>query len=475
MRLSTCGIRMNLVLMAALMVLSFGQIARANPVFPACQTGTATSYSGLQCSIGDYSFSFPSLAAGSGFYVYTPGDVAVRYREVTVTPVGDGSAGSPTGFIFSAANWTASDSLSGFADVNITFNVNLDLDPQKFVIDTGAMSLSSTLTNPAGTTYVGGGETFTNNLTSGNIGKLNLTDSDPGTNVTSGQVHLGATNINVNKDIVIVGADEGSIAKLNSLEETFTYTAIPEPGSFLLAGAGIGLLFLLRRRKSIVTLVGVVALMAAISPAVHASPVTCLSISQSYANQPTLQNFMSAGSCAIGDVTFGFGPSSFTESGTAFRIPNPSNITVNIQGLGFQFVLLGIVNAGQNETFSITYTATAASNRIKGFSSSATVSDNGIYSFSGSSAQLKNGATTISSVPFPIGGVGNAFTPVLPKTTLTIVDTMHLSATGAGSYAHVSNLTNDLTVATPEPLTSMLCGAGLLLFGLAFRSRKSKD
>jgi PEP-CTERM motif len=274
---------------------------------------------------------------------------------------------------------------------------------------------------------------------------------------------------------VIVAADEGSIAKLNRIEETFTYMAIPEPGSFLLAGAGFGLLFLLRRRKQgLLMIIGLAVLAAMISPAAHASPINCLSITESHGSHATLQDFMNQGACSVGDVTFGFGPSSFTETGSATRIPSASTITVNVQGMGFQFTFLAIVNGGQSETFGITYTATAATGKVAGFSSGDTVSYNGTHSYSGSSIQLKDGATTLSTVAFPAGGVGSAFAPVLPGTTLTIVDTMHLSATGAGSYAHISNLTNDLTM-TPEPLTSVLCGAGLLVIGLAFRSRKPKD
>ena len=133
---------------------------------------------------------------------------------------------------------------------------------------------------------------------------------------------------------MIAALDTNSSVEVDSLTETFTYTDTPEPGPFLIAGAGLGLLFLLRRRKAVLGLLGAVVLVAVSSNSANASPL-CTTLSGD-----SLAQYEAAGTCTIGNVLFTFNTGSLvinSASGTT-RQPNAAGITVNVSGLGFQFL-----------------------------------------------------------------------------------------------------------------------------------------
>jgi PEP-CTERM motif len=459
-------------------VLALSQAAMAAPL---CTSGTMASYTSKSCMIGNFLFTF-----GANPYQYAQDDTNVPASAVTVTPYGTGTADDPTGFTLSAPGWVASNpDVSGnhAADINVTFDVSLLLPSQYFINGT-SLTLALTIANETGESGVLAGENINNNADSSALGSINLTavgNTDASSLLLGGTALTGtsafqATNVHVNKDLNIVAFDTNSV-QVNSFRETFTYSAVPEPGPFVLTAAGIGLLALLRRRKQILHILGALALVAVISASAHATPV-CTS--------GTLQDYINAGQCTVGGVTFTFTPASYSFSGTgtaptAGGIDVTPTITATFVSLQFTPNAPAPVTVGtQTEQFTLTYTA-KTTEKVTKFAAQDTVSTHGSGTMSGSTAKLKNGASTLSTVTFPNtasgGGAGTpAFGAVLPGTTLTITNVFTLTSTGSGltNNTHLSNFTNTITQ-TPEPLTSALCGAGLLFIGLAFRSRRVKS
>lgn len=466
------------IFLALVFVLAMSRTASAVSL---CTSGTMATYANTTCTIGNFQFSF-----GGTVYIYGPGDVSVPASAVTVTPYGAGTANDPTGFTFSANNWTTTnatgDGLTS-ADINLTFDALL-LAPLPYNISNTALTLNVSIANETGNSGVLAGENVTNNLNSSSLGSIDLTvlgntdasslllDGTP----LSGIDYFKARGVNINKDINLVAFDQNKV-QVNSILETFTYSTVPEPGAFIMTGVGIGLLFLIRRRKQILSTLGLIALITVAGSAAHATPL-CTS--------GTVQDYINAGQCSLGGITFTFTASSYTFSGTG-TAPAASGIAVtpilaNHQ-IGFQFTpnSPAVVTTGtQTEQITLTYTAKAIGEQITSFTAHNTASTHGTGTLAGSKAKLANGATTLSTVTFPNttsgGGVGTpAFASVIPGTLLTITNTFSLSSSGTSlsNNTHLSNFTNTVT-ATPEPVTSMLCGAGLLVVGLAFRSRKTK-
>ena len=460
-------------------VLGLSQAATAAPL---CTSGTMASYTNTSCMIGNYVFTF-----GASPYIFAPDDTNVPASAVTVTPYGTGTANDPTGFTFSASNWIASNpDVAGLhvADINLSFGATLLL-PSPYFIRNTSLTLDLTIANESGQSGVLAGENVNNSVDSSALGSINLTavgNTDAsslllGGTALTGTANFQATSVNVNKDLNIVAFDTNSV-QVNSILETYTYSAVPEPGPFVLTAAGIGLLALIRRRKQVLNILGAAVLVAVVAASAHATPL-CTS--------GTLQDYINAGQCKLGGVTFTFTAGSYSFSGTG-TAPTASGITVTptvtATQVGFQFTpnAPAPVTVGtQTEHFTLTYTAMTNAERITKFSAQDTTSTHGTGTMSGSSAKLNNGATTLSTVTFPNttsgGGVGSpAFAPVVPGTLLTITNAFTLTSTGLGltNNTHLSNFTNTLTQ-TPEPLTSALCGAGLLFIGLAFRRRVVKS
>jgi PEP-CTERM motif len=458
-------------------VLALSQAAMAAPL---CTSDTMANYTNTSCMIGNFLFTF-----GANPYQYAKDDTDVPASAVTVTPYGTGTANDPTGFTFSAQNWVATNpDVSGVntADINVTFDVLL-LAPPYFINGT-TLALGLAIANETGQSGVLAGENISKNADSSALGGPNLTavgNSDASSLLLGGTALTGtsafnATDIHVNKDLKLLALDSNSV-QVSSFLETFTYTSVPEPGPFVLTAAGIGLLALLRRRKQFGHILGAAALVAVVGATAHATPMCTVG---------TLQDYIDAGQCTLGGVTFTFTPASYSFSGTG-TAPTASGIQVTptVAGaqVGFQFTpnAPAPVTVGtQTEQFTLTYTAVTPE-RVTKFAAQDTISTGGTGTMSGSTAKLNIGATTLSTVTFPNtasgGGVGTpAFAAVLPGTTLTITNSFTMSSTGSGltNNTHLSNFTNTLTQ-TPEPLTSALCGAGLLFIGLAVRSRRVKS
>ncbi len=440
------------------------------------------SYANSTCTIGNYEFTF-----GTSPYIWGPGDSDVPASAVTVTPYGTGQAGDPTGFLFAAESWTNTNATGDgttLADINITFSTALLAAPA-YKIDNTSLTLGVSIQNETGNSGVLAGENVHDSDTSASLGGITLTvlgNTDGssmglGGDPLSGSDYFQAKDVNIDKDIALVANDQ-NVIQVNSILETFTYGDVPEPGPFFLTAGGIGLLILVRKRKQLLNFLGAVAVVAVLATSAHATPV-CTS--------GTLQSYITNGACILNGVTFTFDASSYTASGTG-TAPATSAISVtpiiSSNQAGFQFTLSSpaVTSGGKSETLTLAYTVTATAAKINSFAAQDTISRGGTGTFAGSNTKLTNGASTLTTVTYPAtlsgGGVGTpAFAAVMPPTTLKVTNSFFLSSPGSSlaNNAHLSNLTNTFNVTeVPEPLTSVLCGAGLLVIGLAFRSRRAK-
>ncbi len=479
----------RLIYVLPLVVAAFSsQTASASP---ACLVGTIASYTNSFCQIGNIEFHFRAINP----YQFQPDDVNVNDTDVIVTPVGLGTPLSPTGFLFAAANagWLANNpdlnpNHPHQADINLTFDAR--------VLDAGGQFISTTLemvvTIPsAGTAFVNAAENVINNNGGSPIGDINLlilgetdaTSQGFGGTALSGSASLaGATDVNINKDLLLWALVDPSSVQVNSIQETFLYDVqtAPEPGPFVLTGAGIlGFVLLRRRGKKFLGILGVLALVACFGTTAHASPV-CLS--------GTIASYIAQGTCSINDVDFTFTAASYvpgSSSGApplnAATVPAASAITVtplnNVGSLGFQFVPVAATVGSATVTMHFEYTAKAtATSQLKSLVVSDTASTNGNGSFNNSNAKIFNGVPQLGpTIPLPAGGSAT-FAAVAVGTTLKITDDFNMtSGTGLANQTHISNLINTLAYDTaaavvPEPVTTLLFGGGIL--GIVFLRKK---
>jgi len=204
---------------------------------------TVTSYDqylgpGFSCGIGD--------ATGSNFSYSTSGSSQMPASSITVNPIN--TANNP-GFLFNAP-WGAvgtqtQNSLIGFTVTAGGGNSINDLSLSMFgasTVGNGLVTVSETYC--AGDTFAdlcaNGTEGTLSTYLGGGLSKLN--DS-----ATFGPVGL----VDVVKSVNLLGGGSGSFAVLGGVENQFSETGVPEPGSLVLFGSGIvGLAGVLRRRMN---------------------------------------------------------------------------------------------------------------------------------------------------------------------------------------------------------------------------------
>ena len=484
--------KVKLILLCAVLALLGSQIVQAAPL---CTTGTMAAYiTQGTCSIGNITFSF-----GSNAYIFAKDDTAVTSAQVTVTPVGTGlTANAQTGFTFASSNngWTATNpdsSGNNSADVNITFTASIALPAVTLTSTT--VTVDPTLVNFAGSTGILVGEGVTDVATSASLGSISLLiagnndaqSKSLGGTALSGSASFSSTDVSVNKDINILALDgpvPASSASMTGLTETFTYGTVPEPGAFLLVGIGLALLLFRRSLKAVFGLFAMLAFLVVGSSVAKASPL-CVSGN-------TLAQYITAGACRVGDVTFSFNASSLIPSGTGTAPATTGTVVsvINSAGdVGFQFTPNSPAPrtvGTQSETFIVTFTAQASADQINGFAAGDTVTTFGTGTFGssgGSNAVVKKTAgSTLGTVTFPTkvsGGTSTpSFGPIVKGTNLTIVDTIHMTSSGlcVSNSTHISNLTDtihELPAPVPEPVSSVLFGFGLLGFGVVRKSQKA--
>ena len=509
----------NLLLSAAVLCASsvIAPAVHASPL--PCTTGFMSTYDnplGFQCVIGNIVFTF-----GASSYHYSAGadehgnptGPAVADSAVTVTPYGTGLANDPTGFIFSAANWitTQTEAAPGetAADLRIVFSAcftweNGNSGPPCNLPNNTAHTFNSTnlsvgvnLSEPSsldGNVAVLAGETV-QDLGGHSLGPgaidlaiLGNTTSQSlalgGTPLNGSDAGFGANGITVDKDLNLATATPGSV-QVNFINENVIYDQAPEPGAFVLAGLGVVLVFLIRRRKKAFGVfgAGLAACLLAGSSA-NATPIYCGSV----ATLQQLINTNGAGNgCFIGDVTFNNFAYTTTGNGTVYTASQIDFSVVNSGGqIGFNFNPLWQVKGGQNETINLNFDAVASSG-VNGFYASDAASANGtgqIGSTSAASLQIVAPPSTLASValnyqpPCPANcstAGGGTFNVVAAGTNLRIQNSFDMSAVGAtfSNSAHISAL-EDTISEVPEPATFILIGSALVGFGCVLRNRAGK-
>lgn len=524
--------RIFLVSLASMVFAAIGQAS------PTCTTNTFAYYETHPCSIGIVSFDF----SAAGAYTFTGDDYNPGAASVTVTPVGTGFiAGQSVGFTFSnngfvttndapfggsptccqtgsqanpgGTGWIATNpDISGngnSADLNLTFNAFLNGgNPNLKLISTQTVLDVFIWLPDGGGTYITMGEAATNRNNNTTIGSLQInaygnTDSQSiangGSNLTSStSFSTGTTSLGINKDILITSTFANTTpnsAALNGVTETFIFSAVPEPGSFVLVGLAVLLFAMYRWRKILFGISAAVAVLAVAAPHANAAPL-CTNVN--FDGNQTMYAYeqLGSGGCTIGADLF----SNFTytvsgktgnaaapnPTGGSVSNPNPNFAVSAISSPGlaeFQFRPVvqtngaGAVNGDITVTFS--FDVKVGENLLNpGFATADTASVNGAGSFAGSKATLKQGLSALGTINYPNNGSspipGNCCSGILGGTTLLVTNTFTLSAPkGSSNATHLSNFTdsfNETASPLPEPAAVLLIGSGLI--GLAAFARK---
>jgi hypothetical protein len=206
----------------------------------ACPTTSYNVYNtaGFSCGIDDKTF--------FNFSYSTAGTTPMPSSSITVNPI---TTFHNPGFLFNApwgvTSGQTQDSLVGFTvTVNPGGALITDLSLSMFgagFVGTGVVSVAETYCL---------GDTFSDGCAHGTPGSL-LTILDSSTSKLFDHASFaGVTEIDVMKDIELLGGTDGSAALLSGVENQFSETSTtPEPGSLVLFGSGIVCLAGALRRK----------------------------------------------------------------------------------------------------------------------------------------------------------------------------------------------------------------------------------
>lgn len=474
---------------------------------PLCVNGALLStYENNTCSVGYIDFTFPP--AGSA---YSTVGTNVNDTDVRVNIVGNGLLpNAPVGLTFTPINatqWTVNDT-EGEADFRLHFTAAVNnLAPLPIKLISTTLSIDSLIhygghcadasiascDDFGGGTSAQVGESVIDHNSQTQFPGINMiavgnTDSESiangGTALTL-SAPISSTAVDVDKDYLMTAFDTNSSETINSTTETFLFNSVPEPGPFVLAGAGLLVLFLVRRRKLAAGVLAVAA--AAVSSGSAQAAPLCTSLS-------TLAQYETAGTCTFGQLNFTFNPTSLqilvnTTSGTGTTsgittVPTAGNVTVDMTQAGStvtaNFGLVAGTASSATLDFNINYTVAAPTVKITGFAySDAVTHGTASGTFAGSNVNVKNGATSIASDPIgnTSGGASNNFSPFLPVNTPIAVSTTFDLSSNNGARAinstHISHLTESFNL-TPEPMTTILLGSALTLFGVIGRRKSGK-
>ena len=456
----------------------------------ACVNGSLSTYapatsasSPISCQYMDLIFTF-----SFGEFVYqkdpsqpnlSPGDRIENHVNISFINPSTGVEGlllSPTtDYLWFGAGGNA-------ADVNFTYALAV-ATPAKY-LKQATFDVDATISGPSGGGILAGETICCPNGSNSSPLSLQLTVNQFGTGVGTDSAYFARpqTAINANKDLLIASIGPGDLTLLNSFDQTFQVGDVPEPGVWMLTAGGLGLM-LLKRRKWFGRSVSAAAVGCIAAACASASPL-CTDTATLGGN--TLDKYIAAGSCTINNTLFTFSGGTYTYNfsggvGLGNSIA-PSAVTVQPQTSltdpGFQFIGQWAVSGGQTGALTMQFTASApAGFSIDSATFTTTTSKSGAGAITGSST-VTNGVLPVGYT-FPSGGVPIPLSPAsFGAVTLTAV--INLSGNGTGTLpsrlvdnAHLSNLvvTTNVINGTPEPVSMLLLGSGLLAISLVGRKK----